>query len=163
MNNCQKWTYYHKIAEDIVNKAISAHQLPNHKCVTEHLAIHRNKKNTVVDFDNHLFIYGTDSKAILQLQENEPELKEELYPDYNYTFAEVVWAIREEMTMKVEDVLARRVRLLFLDTRAAIACADKVAHILAKELGHDENWIKNQLSEFKTIANAFLLKEFRIP
>nr|WP_315150945.1 glycerol-3-phosphate dehydrogenase/oxidase [uncultured Flavobacterium sp.] len=157
-----KWTTYRKIAEDIVNKAITVHQLPNRKCVTEHLPIHGNKKNTESDFQNHLSIYGTDSKAILQLQENEPELKEKLHPDYDYTLAEVVWAVREEMATTVEDVLARRVRLLFLDARVAIACADKVSKLLAKELRHDENWIQNQLSEFKTVANGFLLKEFRV-
>ena len=127
------------------------------------MAIHGNKKNSAVDFENHLFIYGTDSKAILQLQEDEPDLKEKLHPDYNYTLAEVVWAIREEMALTVEDILARRVRLLFLDARAAIASADKVANLLAKELRHDEAWIQNQLVEFKTLANGFLLKEFRIP
>ena len=158
-----KWTTYRKIAEDIINKAITVHELTPNKCVTEHLAIHGNKKNSAIDLENHLYIYGTDAPLILQLQDNEPELKEKLHADYNYTLAEVVWAIREEMAMTVEDVLARRVRLLFLDARAAITCADKVAHILAKELGHDENWIQNQLVEFKTVANGFLLKEFRIP
>jgi glycerol-3-phosphate dehydrogenase len=157
-----KWTTYRKIAEDIVDRAITVHKLTPNKCVTEHLSIHGNKKNITADFENHLFIYGTDSKAILQLQENEPKLREKLHPDYNYTLAEVVWAIREEMAMTVEDVLARRVRLLFLDARAAIACADKVARLLAKELEHDENWIQNQLTVFKTVANGFLLKEFRV-
>ncbi|WP_281237824.1 glycerol-3-phosphate dehydrogenase/oxidase [Flavobacterium praedii] len=158
-----KWTTYRKIAEDIIDKAIKVHQLPKKKCKTEHLAIHGNKKNCAEDFENHLYIYGTDKTAIIEIQESKPELKEKLHPNYNYTLAEVVWAIRQEMATTVEDVLARRVRLLFLDARAAIASADKVAHLLAKELGHDENWIQNQLAEFKTVANGFLLKEFRIP
>lgn len=157
-----KWTTYRKIAQDIIDKTIITHQLPQKKCVTEHLPIHGNRKNSAKDFENHLFIYGTDSTAILQLQEKKPELKEKLHPDYNYTLAEVVWAIREEMATTVEDVLARRVRLLFLDARAAIASAEKVARLLAKELSHDENWIQNQLTDFKTVANGFLLKEFRV-
>jgi glycerol-3-phosphate dehydrogenase len=157
-----KWTTYRKIAEDILDKTITAHQFPQKKCVTEHLPIHGNRKNSAADFENHLFIYGTDSAAILLLQENEPELKEKLHPNYNYTLAEVIWAIREEMAITVEDVLARRVRLLFLDARAAIGCADKVARLMAKELGHNEVWIQNQLAEFKAVANGFLLKEFRV-
>jgi glycerol-3-phosphate dehydrogenase len=157
-----KWTTYRKIAEDIVDKAIIVHQLPKRKCITNHLSIHGNKKNSAADLENHLYIYGTDSAAILQLQENEPELKEKLHPDYDYTLAEVAWAIRYEMATTVEDVLARRVRLLFLDARAAIACSNKVANLLSKELRHDETWIQNQLTEFKTVANGFLLKEFRV-
>lgn len=157
-----KWTTYRKIAEDIIDKAIEVHKLPKRKCKTKHLPIHGNKKNRAADLKNHLFVYGTDATAILQLQESEPELKEKLHPDYNYTLAEVVWAIREEMATTVEDVLARRVRLLFLDARASIECSNKVAHLLAKELGHDENWIQNQLIDFKNVANGFILKEFRI-
>jgi glycerol-3-phosphate dehydrogenase len=34
--------------------------------------------------------------------------------------AEVAWAIRYEMARTIDDVLARRVRLLFLDARAAV-------------------------------------------
>ena len=66
------------------------------------------------------------------------------------------------MTTTVEDVLARRVWLLLLDPRVAIYCTDKVTRLLAKELGHNETWNQNQLIEFKTIANGFILKEFRI-
>ncbi len=157
-----KWTTYRKIAEDIVNKAISVHNLPEKSCQTEHIAIHGNQKTTALDRENHLYIYGTDIPAILQLQENEPELKEKLHPDYDYTLAEVAWAIRNEMARSIDDVLARRVRLLFLDARAAIACSEKVADLLAKELGHDDTWKENQITAFKTLANGFLLKEFRL-
>lgn len=41
------------------------------------------------------------------------------------------------MAETIEDVLARRVRLLFLDARAAIDSARKVAEIFAQELGWD--------------------------
>jgi glycerol-3-phosphate dehydrogenase len=157
-----KWTTYRKIAEDIIDKAITVRHLEKKPCKTEHLPIHGNKKTTTLDRENHLYIYGTDSDAILKLQENETELKEKLHPKYEFTMAEVAWAIRYEMAETVDDVLARRVRLLFLDARAAIESCEKVAQLLAKELGHDNNWIQNQIMEFKTIANGFLLKEFQI-
>ena len=158
-----KWTTYRKIAEDIVDKAIEVHKLRKRKCKSKNLTIHGNKKNGIPDFKNHLFIYGTDSIGILQLQENEPKLKEKLHHNYEHTLAEVVWAIRHEMARTVEDILARRIRLLFLDARASIECSNKVAHLLADELGYDESWVQNQLTEFKAVANGFLLKEFRIP
>ncbi|WP_291104830.1 MULTISPECIES: glycerol-3-phosphate dehydrogenase/oxidase [unclassified Flavobacterium] len=157
-----KWTTYRKIAEDIINKAIIVHNLPKSACKTEHISIHGNQITTTLDRENHLYIYGTDIPKILQLQENEPELKEKLHPNYDYTMAEVAWAIRYEMARTIEDILARRVRLLFLDARAAIACSKKVADLLTKELGYDEIWKQNQIAVFKTLANGFLLKEFRL-
>ena len=39
------------------------------------------------------------------------------------------------MALTVEDVLARRVRLLFVDAREAMAAAPKVAETMARELG----------------------------
>lgn len=89
--------------------------------------------------------------------DSDPAMREKLSPKYDYTVAEVVWAVREEMARNVEDVLARRVRLLFLDARVAIEVAPKVAEIVAKELGYDEIWKKSQIERFeKTAANYIL-------
>jgi glycerol-3-phosphate dehydrogenase len=49
--------------------------------------------------------------------------------------AMVRFAAREEMARSVEDVLARRSRLLFLDAAQAGAVAEAVAQVLADELG----------------------------
>ena len=156
-----KWTTYRKIAEDIIDKAISEKKLPKKECKTEHLSIRGNQKTSTLDRENHLYVYGSDIKNIMALQNNALELKEKIHPDYDFTMAEVEWAIRYEMAISLDDILARRVRLLFLDSRAAISSCEKVARFMAKELGKDELWITNQISEFKTIANGFLLPEFR--
>jgi glycerol-3-phosphate dehydrogenase len=156
-----KWTTYRKIAEDIVDKAISTRKLIKKNCITEHLSIHGNKSTTNFDRENHLYIYGSDSPKIIELQKNEPELAEKLHPDHEFTMAEVVWAIRYEMARTVDDILARRVRLLFLDARAAIQSSEKTARIIAKELGHDEIWITKEISNFKAISKGFLLSEFQ--
>ena len=47
------------------------------------------------------------------------------------------FAARYEYALTVEDVLARRSRLLFLDAEQALAAAPRVAAILEQELGHD--------------------------
>ena len=54
---------------------------------------------------------------------------EKLSQKFGYTLAEVVWAVREEMAITLEDVLARRVRMLFVDAREAMAAAPKAAAI----------------------------------
>ena len=53
----------------------------------------------------------------------------------NLTEAMVRFAARYEYARSIEDVLARRNRLLFLDARAAAAAAPAVARILEQELG----------------------------
>lgn len=157
-----KWTTYRKIAEDIIDKAISEKKLPKKECKTEHISIHGNQPTTTIDRENHLYIYGTDIPKILALQNESPAMSEKLHPDYDYTIAEVVWAVRYEMARTIDDVLSRRVRLLFLDARAAVSVSEKVARIIAKELGHDEAWIQDQVTQFKALANGFLLTEFKL-
>ncbi|WP_431242587.1 FAD-dependent oxidoreductase [Flavobacterium sp. P21] len=156
-----KWTTYRKIAEDIIDKAIKTGKLSAKSCVTEHLSIHGNKTTSESDRQNHLYIYGTDISKIIELQQNNPELKEKLHHNHEFTMAEVVWAIRYEMARTVDDVLARRVRLLFLDARAAIESSEKVARLLAEELGHNETWKNKEILNFKKIARGFLLTEFQ--
>jgi glycerol-3-phosphate dehydrogenase len=53
----------------------------------------------------------------------------------NVSEAMVRFAARYEYARTVEDVLARRSRLLFLDAKAAAAAAPAVAAVLSQELG----------------------------
>jgi glycerol-3-phosphate dehydrogenase len=66
------------------------------------------------------------------------------------------WFARQEMARTVEDVLARRTRLLFLDARAALAKAPQVARELAEELGREEAWKRSQLASFNQTASHFM-------
>ena len=70
------------------------------------------------------------------------------------TEAMVRFAARFEYARTVEDMLARRSRLLFLDARKAIDMAPAVAGILQEELGIDP-----QLSAFLVLAQQYLRPE----
>ncbi len=84
-------------------------------------------------------------------------LGDKLHPRLAYTKAEVVWAIRHEMARTVEDILARRVRALFLDAKAAIEMTPEVASILANELEKDDFWKEQQIKAFISIAKQYVL------
>jgi glycerol-3-phosphate dehydrogenase len=83
-------------------------------------------------------------------------LGEPLSPKFGYTAAEVVWAVREEMALTLDDVLARRVRMLFVDAREAKRVARRVAELMAEELERDEQWIDTQVSEFEALADRYV-------
>ncbi len=151
-----KWTIYRKMAEDIIDKAILVGGLEEKECVTKHLPIHGNLMNT--NFDEPLYYYGTDKKLIEEtLIAQYPKFKEKLHPAFPYLSAEVIWAVKKEMARTVEDFLARRVRALFLDTRASIEIAPKVANLMADELNKDPDWIKNQVEEYTQLAKGYML------
>jgi glycerol-3-phosphate dehydrogenase len=157
-----KWTTYRRMAQDLIDKAIKTNGLPAMLCKTVHLPIHGNIPGKYSDSLNHLFVYGSDIPAILKLQAENQQYAQKIHQQYDYTVAEVIWAVREEMAQTVEDVLARRLRLLFLDARAAIDCAPKVAEIMAAELGYNEVWLKSQTIEFTSLAKHYLLTDYPV-
>jgi glycerol-3-phosphate dehydrogenase len=64
----------------------------------------------------------------------------------------VRFAARYEFARCVEDVLARRSRMLFTDARRTAACANEVARILRDELGIDPKWTNFAASRCSTHA-----------
>lgn len=150
-----KWTTYRKMAEDTIDKAIQLDKLPKINCKTKALKIYGYVENQ--DFGNHLYIYGSDRPQLLSMIKKYPYLGEKLHPDLPYTLAEVLWAVKNEMARTVEDVLARRVRVLFLDARAAIESASVVAEVIAQENGFSKRWENDQVKEFTAIAKQYIL------
>jgi glycerol-3-phosphate dehydrogenase len=150
-----KWTTYRNMAEDCVNQAADLASLPERPCPTRTLNIH-GFHPSAAKF-GALSVYGADAAEIQELQAHRPELRERLDPALPYTGAEVVWAARAEMARRVEDVLARRTRALFLNARAAIASAPRVAELLAAELGRDRAWADEEVRTFTATAAAYRL------
>lgn len=150
-----KWTTYRKMAQDTLDYAIRYMHVPTRDCVTENHPVHGARPDP--DFRDPLYVYGTDADQIRALIASSPEMSGRLHPGYGYTIGEIVWIIRHEMPLTLEDVLARRLRILFLDARAAMRMAPAVADILARERGKDEKWKAAQLEEFNRTAANYIL------
>lgn len=148
-----KWTTYRRMAEETVDLAIKEAGLNAVECVTKDLKIHG---CTASNDDSYLNIYGSDRKHIESLVKQNPELGEKLHRDFPHTVAEVVWSVRNELAETVEDILSRRLRMLFIDAQAAIEMSAKVASILAAELGADKSWEENQIKLFNTLAKGYI-------
>jgi glycerol-3-phosphate dehydrogenase len=135
-----KWTTYRAMAEDVLDR-----------CMERGLLARRNSGVTVklplvgatgaaalrpVAETPGAHSYGSEAAALAAL----PGADRWLWTDAEsgrgaLSEAMVRFAARHEMAMSVEDVLARRCRLLFLDAAEAARQADDVAAILTDELG----------------------------
>jgi glycerol-3-phosphate dehydrogenase len=145
-----KWTIYRRMGQDTIDEVIKQAGLPSQPSTTEGLKLHGWSDSGL---DDHWKVYGTDAATIQTWPGADIRLSDEL-PN---TEAEVRWAIRQEQARTVEDVLARRIRALFLNAHAARAAAPRVAQILAEELGKDEAWQQEQLREFDALVEGYLL------
>lgn len=150
-----KWTTYRKMAEDTIDQAALVADLEDRECVTKSLQIHGYHKNAAQL--GPLSVYGTDGSEIRALMREEPRLAEPLHAAHEVVAAQVVWAARHEGARTVEDVLARRTRMLLLDARASIDMAPKVAALLAEELGRDRSWSEEQVEAYTRLAHGYLV------
>lgn len=150
-----KWTTYRKMAEDTIDKAALIGGLPERACETKNMPIHGYVKNT--DWSDHQYIYGVDKLHLARLVQENPEFGKKLHTRLPFTKVEVIWAVRQEMARTIDDVLARRVRALYLDARAAVEIAPEVAEIIANELNFNNLWKENQIREFTELAKGYIL------
>lgn len=145
-----KWTTYRAMAEDVLDACAKRALIENRpKGVTVKLPlvggdVDAASVHPLCDAPG-LHSYGSEAAAVAAL----PGADVELTP--GLTEAMVRFAARFEYAITVEDVLARRSRLLFLDARLAATLAPRVAQILQEETGIDPS-----LAEFEMLTQHYL-------
>ncbi len=128
-----KWTTYRKMAEDAVDVAMAVAGMGGRHCRTAKLPLDCGPRAAVTE--------------------------ERLHPDLPYGKSDFDKGAREEMARKLEDLLARRTRCLFLNARAACAIAPVVAGWLGAALGRDSNWVDREISGFRNKARTYFPRE----
>lgn len=142
-----KWTTYRAMAEDVLERCFQAGLLPASVAgVTTHLPlVGARTGGPPISAPEGLHQYGSEADEVLAL----PGAHREIAPGLSE--AMVRFAARHEQARTVEDVLARRSRLLFLDAATARAVAGDVAAVLAEETGRDA-----QAHAFDALAQGYL-------
>ncbi len=150
-----KWTTYRKMANDVINNAVFVAKLEKKLCVTAELKIHG--WISTVDKTDALHFYGSDAAAIKNLCKENKSWGELIHPAVPNIKAEIIWAVRKEMAISVEDILARRTRILFLNAPAAITAVHMVAKLMAAESNKNEAWVQQQINDFTAVAKQYVL------
>lgn len=154
-----KWTTYRRMGQDTIDRACEVGSLPQRRSRTVDLKLHgwlEAPSRGASDWDH---VYGSDLPKVQRLSIENPDLEELLHPMLPYRMREVVWAARYEMARTVEDVLARRTHALFLNARAAMEAAPKVATVMARELNRTENWMRDDLARFLSVAKGYVFED----
>ena len=149
-----KWTTCRKVAQDAVDAAADVGGLSPAHSRTAALRLHGYSRRGDVRYPWK--VYGTDADAIREVEETDAGLSALMHPSLPYRLSQAAWAARSEMAVRVEDVLARRTRALFLNARAASAAAPAVARAMARELGRDGRWVEEEVRAFRRRASRYL-------
>jgi len=146
-----KWTTYRAMAEDVLASCMRKGLLPGRPAgATASLRLVGAPERPVqpLSAGPGLHLYGSEAAQGAAL----PGAGRELAPGLSE--AMVRFAARFELARTVEDVLARRSRMLFLDARQAAALAEPVAAILAQELGEAVD-VAASAAAFRALAERY--------
>eukprot|EP01071_Lankesteria_metandrocarpae_P007693 Lankesteria_metandrocarpae@DN4755_c0_g1_i2.p1 len=173
-----KWTTYRRMAEDCVDKVLALHSMPRVRKPRTKFMLLSNAINkdgrflpTEINFTGgmlpvrlvHKFgiqieqarhlvrNYGFRAVDLCELGE-QLGLLERLVPELPYLRAEVVYAVRNELACTPVDVLARRLRIAFIDVKAASGVLEEVIQVMSREL----EWAPHTASAMRAESLKFL-------
>ncbi|XP_030750431.1 glycerol-3-phosphate dehydrogenase, mitochondrial isoform X1 [Sitophilus oryzae] len=171
-----KWTTYRAMAQETIDAAIAACGLEakcsSPECRTDGLLLEGAHEWTptmyirlVQDFGlecevaQHLAkSYGDRAFTVAKMAsltgKRWPIIGKKIHPEFPYIDAEVRYGCREYALTAI-DMIARRVRLAFLNVQAAQEALPEIISIMAEELGWSEEEKKKQTS----LATEFLQNE----
>lgn len=164
-----KWTTYRIMAKDTIDLAASLLQntspcsTENHKLVGatgyEPMAWQNimTANNLAEDISKHLVAkYGSNAQAIAKMCQQKPSLATRLVEKYAFIEAEVVYQCQHEMAMTPRDVLARRMRLEFMDWQGAIMAAPKVTQLMSQTLGWTDTQTQTATKQYINLVEQLV-------
>jgi glycerol-3-phosphate dehydrogenase len=165
-----KFTTYRLMAKDVVDAAVSGLPEPAAASVTGQLpllgadglpAVRASARRFASDYGvplaavEHLIDrYGTLAVEVLDLIAADKTLGRPLAEGFPYLRAEVAYAVTHEGALHVEDVLARRVRLLIEAGDSGAGAAPEVAAIMAGLLGWNRRRRTAEIRKYQELAAA---------
>ncbi|WP_373521577.1 glycerol-3-phosphate dehydrogenase/oxidase [Aquiflexum sp.] len=151
-----KWTTFRKMGEDTVDyfSEVTGESMKASKSANQKL--HGYTKNPE---EGHMSVYGSDASQIKSMIKDHPKWAEKLHSNHPFTVAELIWMLRNEMAVKLEDIMSRRFRIMLLDAKAAKEMGPKAAKIMAEEMGQDDAWIADELEEFEKTVNKYIITQ----
>jgi len=155
-----KWTIYRVMAEDAINAVETRLKGRITECPTRHHLLFGVEQDSTGPVDSTMLHltqkFGSQKDRILDLAREDPSLLRPILDGTPHIRAEVVYCVREEMAVSIEDILSRRLGLQFFDWRLAVEAAPIVGQILARELGWTQNRTDEEILDYVGRINRFL-------
>lgn len=105
------------------------------------------------------FTYGSRARELAHLVADDAKLQEPLQSDLPHTWAEIEYAIRNELVRTVDDVLSRRVPILLLGLDQGLDILEAVADRMSAARNWDAERRDIEIARYKkTVADSRLFR-----
>lgn len=175
-----KLTTYRKMASEILDKALEKTGVKERfgRCSTETLPLVesynlQDERGRLNDFENIVSdettrkylreTYGTGASEVIANSGGDSGLLDRILPDLPALKVQIVYAVKEESCLHLDDFFLRRTSLFLKDRRLGLAAAGEAALIMGKVLGWSSSRRKNEVSRLEEVYNTSLgwLDEYR--
>ena len=152
-----KLTTYRKMAQDTVDAVVGrlGESPSRRRCVTKSLplmgATHQDPRSRdagPTPLPACSAATAPSRPTSCAVADGRPELLEPVIAGLPYTGAELVYAAREEMAQTLDDVLSRRTRAMIQRAQPTMAAAASRGHLIAPDMGWDEQEAAEQATRF---------------
>lgn len=153
-----KWTTYRKMGEEVIDLAAAMAGLKKRPSSTREMPLYGGEEGTQQNSpDAPLAVYGRHRQDVLEAADdaNDPGAQS-LNAIQASLVGQIRWGVEREMARTVDDVLARRSRLLLLNARAAMAAAEPTARLMQAILQQSHMWRRAQVETFTALAQHYL-------
>jgi glycerol-3-phosphate dehydrogenase len=138
----------------IVDFLVKQNLVKKYEMVSDKTKIHGYlEKNALDKIPDCFKVYGSEYEK-LKLENG---FDRQIHSDLPFVEAQIRYAIKYEMARNLDDIMARRIRILFLDAKAAIESVNFVAEILQQELLISDTEKYKQIKDFVEIADNYLI------
>lgn len=105
--------------------------------------------------DHLVHRYGTEVEAIADICRAEPEAATQLADAPAYLRAELIFAIRHEGALHLDDLMDRRTRISYEYARLGAAALEEIADIAQTELGWTDEEMQLELDAYRASIEAY--------
>lgn len=164
-----KLTTYRSMAEqcvDVVAKQLrdQFNIVAKHSCLTAKISIVEGNGDTPNDnlprdvFEHLVHFHGPEAGRVIEIAKRAPQLARRICDDLPYIWAEIPYAVEQEMAMTITDVLERRLHLLTETRGNGLTVAPRVAELMRDYFDWDSRRIEQELRAYQervSLTNAF--------
>jgi len=107
--------------------------------------------------DHLIASYGACALEILDSVERDSYLNKRICPDFPPIMAEVVYVVKSEMAVSLEDILFRRIRLGLVHQEQTLEAAEKVARLVQGITGWDDQRTQMELEAVRRTLKGHMV------
>jgi glycerol-3-phosphate dehydrogenase len=99
--------------------------------------------------DHLAHTYGVRAHGMVEGVRKDPTERERIVAELPYVWAEIPFITREEMPLRLTDLMMRRTQIFFRDREQGLMVAKPIAQKMALHLGWDDNAVADQIASYR--------------